>query len=371
MQGRSLAGTGCVILLALAGCDVRIQPVWSRDSGPVLPDASFSLCPEPMVGFATDPSANGAFATTTGGGAEAPATVDASDPQALDQFKTYADRKSGASVIQVRGLISFAGSTSSQIHVASNTTVLGMDATSGFTGGGLNLNGSSNVIIKNLTIARAAGTDAITVQGPDATNIWIDHCDLSSEQHADADAYDGLVDITHAADWITVSWTRFHDHRDTGIVGHSDSNAAEDTGHLHVTYDHDLFQRVDAGPRVRFGTVHLFNVFFDQVTYYGVASTMSAHVRVESSYFHDVTAAGQDPTYGPITTRLPDSDATGAGFIDALNNVEVGCGAPDVTAGQTDAWDPLVFYAFTPDAATTTPAVVQSCAGPRPTPTAP
>ena len=158
-----MAGTGCVMLLALAGCDVRIQPVWSRDSGPVLPDASFSFCLDAMVGFATDPSADGTFATTTGGGAAPPVTVDASDPQALDQFKTYADRKSGASVIQVRGLISFAGSTSSQIHVASNTTVLGMDATSGFTGGGLNLNGSSNVIIKNLTIARAAGTDAITV----------------------------------------------------------------------------------------------------------------------------------------------------------------------------------------------------------------
>ena len=370
VRGRLFAGTGCVILLillALAGCDVRIRPVYSSPGV----DAAILDCPPGMVGFATAPSADGAFTTTTGGGAAPPVTVDAADPRALDQFKTYADRKTGSAVIEIRGLISFAGSSSSQIRVASNTTVLGMDSASGFTGGGLDLNGSRNVIIKNLTIAKATDTDAITIQGPDATNIWIDHCDLSSEWHADGASYDGLVDITHAADWITVSWTRFHDHRDTGIVGHSDSNGTEDTGHLHVTYEHDLFQRVDAGPRVRFGTVHVFNVFFDQVTYYGVASTMSAHVRVESSFFRDVTAAGLDPAYGPITTRLPESDPTGAGFVDLVNNLEERSGAPDVTAGQIDPWDPLTFYKYTADAPTSAPALVQSCAGPRPTVTGP
>jgi len=28
----------------------------------------------------------------------------------------------------------------------------------------------------------------------------------------DKDFYDGLLDITHAADFITVSYTKFHDH---------------------------------------------------------------------------------------------------------------------------------------------------------------
>src|SRR5436309_1937183 len=83
-----------------------------------------------------------------------------------------------------------------------------------------------------------------------------DHCDLSSERNPDGASYDGLVDITHAAESITISWTKFHDHRDTSIVGHSDLNGTEDKGHLHVTYHHDLFQNVDAGPRIRFGTVH-------------------------------------------------------------------------------------------------------------------
>jgi pectate lyase len=28
----------------------------------------------------------------------------------------------------------------------------------------------------------------------------------------DKDTYDGLLDITHASDDVTVSWTKFHDH---------------------------------------------------------------------------------------------------------------------------------------------------------------
>ncbi len=298
-----------VILLTLAGCDVRIRPIWEpRDSGSAVPDASHPTVrtAHTVGGWAGPQNASGdggsasggSLATTTGGGASAPVTVDASDTDAINQFKTYADRKTGAAVIHVKGMISFAGFGDSQVRVASNTTILGMDDHSGFTGGGLDLVGKSNIIIKNLVIAKAAGTDAITIQGPISSNIWVDHCDLSSEQHPDGTSYDGLIDITHAAEAITISWTVFHDHRDASIVGHSDLNASEDTGHLHVTYDHDLFRRVDAGPRIRFGTVHLYNVFFDHVTLYGVASTMGAEVLVENSYFQAVTAAGQDADYG-------------------------------------------------------------------------
>ncbi|KAI0444210.1 hypothetical protein F4803DRAFT_274782 [Xylaria telfairii] len=47
---------------------------------------------------------------------------------------------------------------------------------------------------------------------------------------------DGLIDVSHGADWITISNTYFHDHWKASLVGHSDSNSAEDKGHLTVTY---------------------------------------------------------------------------------------------------------------------------------------
>jgi pectate lyase len=357
------ARAACVMVLALAGCDVRLQPISGLDAA-VAPPPN---CPaDILTGYASRPSAG--FNGTTGGGTATPVVIDASRADALNQFKTAADRKTGAAaVIQIRGIIDFAGSSSSQIRVASNTTVVGMDNQSGFTGGGLNLNGSSNVIIKNLVISKAVGTDAISIQGPDATNIWVDHCDLSSVQHPDGASYDGLVDITHAADFITVSWTVFHDHRDPSIVGHSDSNAAEDTGKLHVTYHHDLFQRVQAGPRVRFGRVDVLNVFFDQVTYYAVASTMGAQVLVQNSNLQNVTAAGVDPTYyGPITTQL---DSSAPGFVDLVNNArDAATVAPDVIAGQTGTFALEYDFASAFDSAGSVPVLVRACAGPRSVP---
>jgi pectate lyase len=350
---------GAILLAqALAGCDVRIRPITFQ----TMPDASATFCAaDQMVGFATLPYGS-VTTTTTGGGTTAPVLVDAADPDPVTEFKTYADRKTGAAVIQIKGMLSFAGFSDSQVRVASNTTVIGVDAHSGFTGGGLDLAGNSNIIIKNLVISKAAGTDAITIQGPGSSNIWVDHCDLSSELHPDGASYDGLVDITHAAEMVTVSWTVFHDHKDTGIIGHSDTNMTEDTGHLHVTYDHDMFQNVDAGPRVRFGTVHVLNSFFDQVTYYGVAATMSASLLVENNYFQAVTAPGQPADYAPITAMLPESPDPGS--VDESLNYNDPADPPYAIMGHTSMWTPP--YSYKPDSSPgAARTVVQACAGPQ------
>lgn len=69
------------------------------------------------------------------------------------------------------------------------------------------------------------------------------------------DYYDGLLDITHAADYITISNVYFHDHWKGSLIGHSDNNGAEDIGTLRVTYYQCHFQNVySRGPSLRFGT---------------------------------------------------------------------------------------------------------------------
>src|SRR4051812_28093804 len=111
----------------------------------------------------------------------------------------------------------------------------------------------NQVIVRNLSISKvlAANGDCIGVQK--STNVWIDHCDLSNDLDHDKDYYDGLIDITHACDWITVSNTYFHDHWKGSLVGHSDNNGAEDTGFLHVTYHNNHFQNIHSrGPSIRF-----------------------------------------------------------------------------------------------------------------------
>jgi pectate lyase len=56
----------------------------------------------------------------------------------------------------------------------------------------------------------AAYGDAITIN--ESTNVWVDHCDLSGDETVGKDTYDGLVDLSHAADFVTISHTYFHNH---------------------------------------------------------------------------------------------------------------------------------------------------------------
>ena len=80
------------------------------------------------------------------------------------------------------------------------------------TGVGLTINGQSNVIVRNLKISKVLADygDAITIQA--STNVWVDHVDLSSDLDHDKDYYDGLVDVTHASEWVTISNSYIHDH---------------------------------------------------------------------------------------------------------------------------------------------------------------
>jgi len=70
-----------------------------------------------------------------------------------------------------------------------------------------------------MNISKVVGNDGITVEN--SKNIWIDHCDLSSDLSHDKDYYDGALDITHGSDWVTVSNTYFHDHVGSGARSHN------------------------------------------------------------------------------------------------------------------------------------------------------
>jgi len=136
--------------------------------------------------------------------------------------------------------------------------------------GGIRLRGSaesavSNVIIANLHIdASSSGAEGDGIQLYNAHHVWIDHCSVS-------DAPDGLLDIVHASDFITVSFNRFFytsaapapEHRFANLIGHSVDNAAEDANHLNVTLHHNWWgEGVSQASLVRFGDLHFFNNLF-------------------------------------------------------------------------------------------------------------
>lgn len=194
------------------------------------------------IGYATQ---NGG---TTGGGSAATTTV-----TTLEELTACATQDVAA-VCLVSGAIT--GDVA--VSVTADTTIAGA-AGSSLTGVGLRVKGVSNVILRNLKISKvlASAGDAIGIQK--ASNVWVDHCDLSSDQDHGKDYYDGLCDVTHASDYITISNTHLHDHYKASLVGHSDSNSAEDTGHLIVTYANNYFSNINSrGPSFRFGTGHIF-----------------------------------------------------------------------------------------------------------------
>lgn len=230
---------------------------------------------DPLVGYG---------AGTTGGGSAAAVTV-----SSLSALKS-AVSGSKAKVVKISGTITGAG----DIIVGSNTTVLGIGSSSVLSGLGLDMTGVSNVIIRNMTIhnvTASSGTgDAIHIEK--STHLWIDHNNLYSDRNHGKDYYDGLLDITHAGDYVTVSWNRLHDHYKVSLVGHSDSNGAEDTGHLHVTYHHNWFYNDGSRlPSLRFGTSHVYNNYFQNVTIDAVHSRENAQVLVQNNVFRNVPLA--------------------------------------------------------------------------------
>jgi len=150
---------------------------------------------------------------------------------------------------------------SAVVRVGPNTSVIGRGAS--LVGIGLRVLDVSNVIIRNVKISKVLADvgDAIGVQN--AHQVWLDHLDLSSDLDHDKDFYDGLLDITHGCTGVTVTGSKLSNHWKASLVGHSDSNGAEDVA-ITVTYANNFWNNLNSRtPSFRFGRGHIFNNVFD------------------------------------------------------------------------------------------------------------
>ncbi|PLB42553.1 pectate lyase family protein [Aspergillus candidus] len=248
---------------------------------------------------------------TTGGAGGTTTTV--SDYAAFTEAVTNDEPK----VVVVSGTIKEAAD---QVKVGSNTSILGEDDSAVLDGFGLLVKEKKNVIIRNLGVRNvlADNGDGIGVQI--STNVWIDHCDLSSDRDHDKDYYDGLIDFTHAADYVTVSNSHIHDHWKASLVGHSNSNEEEDTGHLRITYANNHWANINSrAPSFRFGTGHVYNSYFEAVND-GINTRLGAQLLVESNVFVDAKkplyatdegfAVERDNDFGSAENAAPEGTLT-------------------------------------------------------------
>ncbi|KAG9221504.1 hypothetical protein CCMSSC00406_0009493 [Pleurotus cornucopiae] len=222
-------------------------------------------------------------AGTTGGGNATPQTV------------TSCAALAAAVALEVPAVIYISGSLSGCdiIDIEADKTIIGVGSNSGLTNGsGFRIRRTGNVIIRNLKFhVSPEKKDLLSLDN--ATRVWVDHCEFSSiGMVGNKDTYDGLLDISHASDFVTVSWCKFSDHWKGSLIGHSDNNAAEDTGKLHVTYHHNSWVNVNSRlPSVRFGTVHVFNSVYNDIPTSAINSRMGAQLLVENNVFNNVNLA--------------------------------------------------------------------------------
>jgi len=317
-------------------------------SGPGSPPPSPEDCTSPprITGFA---SVNALGQNGTTGGCGGPTvTVD----NATDFLSAIA--RPGPLVIRVSGMITLPG----PMHdVTSHKTIVGVGSTSGITGAGLNIgvpldnsvrtapaNAVRNVIIQNMVFTNAKD-DSINVQ-MFSHHIWIDHNDLSN-------GYDGLIDIKRGSSYVTVSWNHTHHHAKNMLLGHDDSNGAQDVGNLKVTYHHNWFdQTPQRNPRVRFGEpVHIFNNYYLRNSDVGVACQANSGCVVEGNVFENTEEAYAVDYAGP------------RGRMIARNNIFIGESAGGTTDGTVQ--EPRTYYAYVVDDPNTVKAAVMAGAGTR------
>lgn len=247
-----------------------------------------------------------------------------------------------------------------RVKVYDNKTLLGSSPEAMIRFGGLEILGD-NVIIQNLAIGdfydgdwsgTTHSTDCMTIYG---VNVWVDHCWLWA-------GADGLLDVRSGngkiADYITISNTKFSDHNKVSLIGSSNDDV-ECRDHLRVTFHHCWYDgTVDKGlnqrnPRVRFGDVHIFNNYYEEIDSYCAAARFESDVVVESTYFRNSKDPHEIEDQG---LGLEDADLV------AINNLYEYCTGNQTSMGE--AFTPSDFYDYEPTPTWDVPALVMNEAGP-------
>ncbi|HAP36228.1 MAG TPA: hypothetical protein DCQ28_09905 [Bacteroidetes bacterium] len=201
--------------------------------------------------------------------------------------------------------------------------------------------------------------DALSID--ECENVWIDHNELYSKIGAGigVDTYDGLLDIKNGSRYVTVSWNYLHHHMKCSLIGHTDNTGQQTIdSQMRITYHHNLFSNTDGrNPSIRYGAIHMFNNFFEDITDYGIAARDGAHAKIENSVYHNVLL--------PMSTDKFPVSGLPNGYICESGNIFSGTsGANVISQTGCDFWDAATLpYSYTLDPVETVGSIVKLVAG--------
>ncbi|MDQ0639455.1 pectate lyase [Pedobacter sp. W3I1] len=282
---------------------------------------------------------------TTGGQGGVETTV-----TTLDQLKA-AVGDNITRTIYVSGTIKGAGKDI--VYVKSNKSIIGR---SGAVIEGVNLfiYTVSNIIIQNITFKNYVEQAAVQIKDA-AHHVWVDHCDFSTDRSHGWEYWGKDITITRESDYVTVSWSKFHDTNLSVLISGGIEGHEADRGKLHVTMHHNMWYNItEREPSMNYGSVHMFNNYHLNNAGYSIGTRAGGIVRTDNEYFSNCVK--------PLTTKVA-SDPEGY-FSGITTNIYDKCGANNITTAVS-TWVPEYDYkSFLNDAASV-PAIVTANAGAR------
>jgi pectate lyase len=209
-----------------------------------------------------------------------------------------------------------------QVKGCYNVTLEGVGEDATCYGWGILLREAHNVEVRNLGLMLFPD-DGISLD-TNNENIWVHNNDIlygAAGSDADQVKGDGSCDIKAFSNYITVAYNHFFDSGKSSLCGMSD------TKEFFVTYHHNWYDHSDSRhPRIRVGTIHIYNNYFDGNSKYGVGVTYGSSAFVEANYFRNckypmlISLQGTD-VYG---TNGGTFSGEPGGIIKAYNNTVIG-----------------------------------------------
>jgi pectate lyase len=199
-----------------------------------------------------------------------------------------------------------------------NITLEGIGKDAYAYGWGMLLRYVGNVEVRNLGIMLFPD-DGLSLDTGNA-NVWLHNNDIfygTAGGDADQAKGDGSTDLKKASTYITIAYNHYWDSGKAALVGLSESSE------FFVTFHHNWFDHSDSRhPRIRTGTIHIYNNFFDGVSKYGVGATTGSSAFVESNYYRHAKNPMLISLQG---TDMHDGEGTFSGepggMIKAYNNI--------------------------------------------------
>ncbi len=200
-----------------------------------------------------------------------------------------------------------------------NITIEGIGEDAAVKDFGFLIRNCGNVELRNFGIL-AFMDDGVSMDTGNC-NIWVHDLDIfygATGGDSDQAKGDGSVDIKAGSTYITVAYNHFWDSGKSSLCGMKSDIGKE----FMVTYHHNWFDHSDSRhPRIRSGTIHIYNNYFDGNSKYGVGVTTGSSAFVDSNYFRNCKY--------PMLSSKQGTDAVGegtfsgedGGMIKAYNNI--------------------------------------------------